>query len=360
MIVVKDRPSSVEPSAPIRGRSRGRKPALGALFALALLSYPSLSTASSLFDDDALLEVSLTGPLQSVFDEQDDSVQQPFVLRANGADHAIKVRARGKSRRQICSFPPLRLNFAGKDVAGSVFEGQDKLKLVTHCQDRKEAQANLLQEYAAYRIFSLISETAYRVRLVQITYTDTDGEEHGAADGRYAFLIESSEELSRRLGGQRANVSGVSLSSLNEQHLAAVFVFQYLIGNTDWSLVTADADDACCHNGDLFDVGSDRYYIPYDFDLAGLVNARYARPDPSLRIQRVTQRLYRGFCLSPEPLTEALRSINALQPQILGVVNELPGLSLKDVDSTSEYLQKFFRQADDEEKMLRLFERRCL
>jgi len=28
-----------------------------------------------------------------------------------------------------------------------------------------------------------------------------------------------------------------------------------------------------CHYGDLFDIGSDRFYVPYDLDLSDLLNA---------------------------------------------------------------------------------------
>ena len=302
----------------------------------------------------------LIGPLSSVFAETDDSVQLPFVLRAEGTEHTIKVRARGKSRRRVCKFPPLRLNFAVKRTADSVFAGQDKLKLVTHCLDRGASQVDVLQEYAAYRMFSRLSDVSYRVRLLNIAYTDTDSTDGEKDLVRYGFVIESSSALAGRVGGQQAEVTAVSLKSLNQQHAATVFVFQYLVGNTDWSLVTAQEDDACCHNGDLIDIGADRYYVPYDFDLTGLVNPRYAKPDPSLRIQRVTQRLYRGYCISSADMRDALVAIKAQRTDILEVIERLPGLSPKDRKSTTDYLDRFFRQAEDEDKILRMFERRCI
>ncbi len=330
------------------------------LLALIALAHVSEASASPLFESDDVLEISLTGPLSTLFDEKDDPVERPFLLRANGVEHAVKVRARGKSRRRVCSFPPLRLNFSSKDAEGSVFQGQDKIKLVTHCRGRDSAQSDAIQEFAAYRIFNLISDYSYRVRLLRITYTDTDG---GLKDGpieRYGFVIEPPALMAERIGGQSARVDGVSLKSLDSRHAASVFVFHYLIGNTDWSLVMADEDDTCCHNGDIYDVGSARYYVPYDFDLSGLVNPRYAKPDPSLAITRVTQRLYRGYCIDPDALRDALGAIKARRSDILGIVEELPGLSQKERDGTTRYLQRFFDQASDEDKMVQMFERRCL
>ena len=327
---------------------------------MVILAVVSPASASSLFEDDAVLEVNLSGPLSSLFEEKDARRELPFLLRANDIEHSIMVRIRGKSRRRVCSFPPLRFNFAAGDTAQSIFKGQDKIKFVTQCRGQGSAQSDVLQEYAAYRIFSLISEFSYKVRLLHITYTDTEGRPEENTFDHYGFLIESSSELADRVGGQLAHETGVSLRSLDSKQAANVFIFQYLIGNTDWSLVTADEDDSCCHNGDLFDIGSARYYVPYDFDRSGLVNARYARPDPSLRISRVTQRLYRGFCISTDALRDALSAIKARRADILGVISQLPVLSQKDIKATTKYLERFFVQANDEDKIVHLFERKCL
>lgn len=330
------------------------------LLTIVLLVHVSHASASSLFDDNAVLHVELVGPLSSLFEEGGDRKEQPFVLRANDIEHLIKVRQRGKSRRRVCSFPPLRINFAVGEATQSIFEGQEKLKLVSHCREKDSAQLDMLEEYAAYRIFNLISDISYKVRLLHITYTDTDSRPGENTFDRYGFLIESASELADRVGGQPVQVAGVSLHSLDSHQAAAVFIFQYLIGNTDWSLVTADEDETCCHNGDLFDIGSARHFVPYDFDLAGLVNARYARPDGSLRISKVTQRLYRGYCLPTDTLSNALNAIKARKIDILDVISQLPELSERDTKRAADYLDRFFVQADNAEKIVQSFERKCL
>lgn len=332
----------------------------GKLLLLLLLAHVSHASESSLFEDDTVLEIKLTGPLSSLFADKSDRKELPFSLHANDVEHSIKARVRGKSRRRECSFPPLRFNFKDEDTAQSIFRGQDKLKLVTHCRKHSSSQIDTLQEYAAYRIFNLISDLGYKVRLLQITYADTDGRLKENNLDRYGFLIESSSGLADRVGSQPAHVPSVSLRSLDSKQAASVYVFQYLIGNTDWSLVTADEDDTCCHNGDLFDIGSVRYYVPYDFDLSGFVNARYARPDPSLKISRVTKRLYRGYCISTDALKDALSAIKTRRANILDVIRQLPGLSQKDIESTVKYVEQFFVSAIDEDKLVQSFERKCL
>lgn len=332
----------------------------GRLLILAFLVFTSKTSASTLFDDDTVLEVGLVGPLSSLVDKKERRVEMPFILRVNNVEHSIRLRVRGNSRIKLCSFPPLRIRISADDTGESVFAGQNKLKLVTHCRLRDSNQTNTLEEYAAYRIFNLISGVGYKVRLLHITYTDTDGRSGDNSYDRYGFLIESASELEDRVGGQAVHVAGVTLGSLDKHQAATVFIFQYLIANSDWSLVTAVGEDTCCHNGDLFDIGSFRYYVPYDFDLSGLVNTRYARNNPLLRQAKVRQRRYRGHCISADALRGALVAIKARRVDILGVIRQLPGLSQKDIEGTVEYLDKFFVRAEDEHKLLQMFEDRCV
>lgn len=327
---------------------------------MVLLALICRANASPLFEDDTVLAINLTGPLSTLIEEEENRAELPFVLRADDVEHLINVRVRGKSRARVCDFPPLRLDFSEKNSEQTVFAGQNKLKLVTHCRDDSSAQANILEEYAAYKIFNLISDVSYKVRLVQITYHDTDARMKEETFVRTGFFIESVSELADRVGGEPVNVTGVSLSSLDTVQAAAVFVFQYLIGNTDWSLVTAEVDDTCCHNIDLFDIGSHRFLVPYDFDLSGLENAQYARPDPSLGISRVTQRRYRGYCIASGALADAIGAIAGQKNDILRVLTRVPGLPEKNIDAGKKYLDGFFAKTDDVEKLARSFERRCL
>ncbi len=327
---------------------------------LILLGISPASHGSALFEDNAVLEVSVIGPLTTLLEDQPSRAELPFVLRANGVDHAIALRVRGKSRLEVCSFPPLRLKFVADDTLGTVFAEQNKLKLVTHCRPGHSYQTSALREFAAYRIFNFISEVGYRVRLLHISYIDTEEGRKNRTSSSYGFLIESAAELALRTNGTPLNVKGVSLASLDEQEAAKVFIFQYLIGNTDWSLVRARVDDRCCHNGDVIDIGPSRYFVPYDFDLSGIVNARYAWTNPAIRISRVTQRKYRGYCISSDALKLGLRHIKEQQADILDVINEVPGLSLKDRRKSSKFLDGFFARASDEGKLLRNFERHCL
>ena len=197
------------------------------------------------------------------------------------------------------------------------------------------------------------------MRLVHLEYEDTDGRLKTAFESSYGFLIEPLEQVVSRSGGSLSGIPAVRLGEIDEKQAALVYVFQYLIGNTDWSFVKADSDDSCCHNIELIKIGSKQFPVPFDFDLAGLVNATYARPDPSLKITKVRQRLYRGFCTNPDVLRAALDTLSSKEDEILQVVANLPLMSAKDKKKKTGYLQEVFRKADDRDKLIKSFEKNC-
>ncbi len=249
----------------------------------------------------------------------------PLHVSVDGIETAVAVRTRGKSRVELCNFPPLRLNFSSDQAEGTVFAGQDKLKLVTHCRRSGDYQKNVIEEYAAYRIMNVLTDVSLRVRLLRVGYVDTEKPGRDP-DVHFAFVIEADESLVARLGASMLKVPHVTKGMFNAEHAALGFVFQYLIGNTDWSFVRVLDDEHCCHNGKLISIGEQSYYLPYDFDMSGLVDARHARPNPRLKLKSVTVRRYRGYCTDQAILRGAIRAVLRQREPILDVIAGLPGL----------------------------------
>ena len=314
--------------------------------------------ATPLFDDTAVIDAALEGPLGDLMSDTDSREQLPFLLRADDTEHAIKVRLRGKSRLRVCDLLPMRLNFRKSEVEGTLFANQDKLKLVVPCHTSERAEKNLVEEYAVYRIFNLLTPASYRARLLRVTFGDTgdDDEEFRL----HAFLLEPTEHLAERLDGQESELPEVALSWLDADQMALVYVFQYLVSNVDWSLVTPQDEKTCCHNGTLIETDDKILYVPYDFDLSGFVDAPYAFPPPELRIDKVTQRRYRGFCTDRDTLKKALDTVVSKRPDIVELIESLPVLSDKDKQRRIAYLDQFFRAAENEDRLLKRFENRCL
>jgi hypothetical protein len=319
---------------------------------------PSLAWAERLFEGETTLDLQLSGPLSDLLDDRKDEVPYPFTLTAGGVDYAIELSPRGKSRLETCAFPPLRITFTEPPGESSPFAGLERVKLVTPCRDVHNMEVNVVEEYAAYRIFNLFSDTSYRVRMLDITFEDTAGSHDGV---KTAFAIEPTEHMAERLGGRERELPGVSRRNLDPEHAARMYVFQYLVGNTDWSLVTADGDEFCCHNGKLLQLGNRLYLVPYDFDRTGLVDASYAKPAPKTRIRKVTQRRYRGYCMEDDaPLADAVSLSVALRPEILAVVNGLPDLDGDDREKYRRFLEEYFEDARNPDALLEDFERSCV
>ena len=139
----------------------------------ALLVFCTPCLGSALFEDNAVLEVTLNGPVNRLIKHKADEKAFPFLLKADGSEMQIMASVRGNSRKKVCRFPPVKLDFDDSANHDGPFAGQTSLKLVTHCSESQKSQDNLLEEYAAYRIFLLFSDAAYRVRLLKINYEDT-------------------------------------------------------------------------------------------------------------------------------------------------------------------------------------------
>jgi hypothetical protein len=79
----------------------------------------------------------------------------------------LQVRTRGHARRSFntCDFAPLRIEFPKSRMKGTVFEGQDAVKLGVHCREGvRTFEQYVLREYAAYRIYNLLTPQSFRAR----------------------------------------------------------------------------------------------------------------------------------------------------------------------------------------------------
>jgi hypothetical protein len=321
-----------------------------------------------LFQSHEVLELRLEAPLRSIFRERgQESTDHPSVLAYVGPDGDsvrldVGVRTRGffRLRPRICRFPPLRLNVRTSDMDGTLFEAQDKLKLVTHCQTgRDEYERYVLLEYLAYRIYNLLTDVSFRVRLARVTYVDT--ERDGDPITRWGFLIEHQDVLAARLGWQVLEVPSLLPSDLAQEQLSIFELFQYMIANTDWSLyATEEAREGRYHN--TWFVGlpwGPVMPVPYDFDFSGLVNARYAEPAPVTGLRSVRQRRFWGVCRPPEHIAAVIPHFEERREAIADLVRNQPGLESRYVEDTIEYIDAFYEILLDVRRAEREILRRC-
>lgn len=332
------------------------------IFALAVFVGASVSSAfakdpKALFRSDEVIKITVVAPMKDLTRTSTRSTDPfPATLRLEGAapeEHAIKLSARGKSRRdrKLCNFPPLRVEFNEKPDDASLFDGQKRLKLVTHCRSSSRYQQYYMLEYTAYRLLNVITPLSLRVRMAEIDYIEADTGKTTIT--RFGFFIEDTDDAAKRNDMKEIDLPDITVSQLNAEGAARYALFQYMIGNLDWSMHNGPDGEDCCHNSKLTGATkkavSDLFPIPYDFDYSGLVNTPYAVPPEGLRINTVRKRRYRGFCAhNDEALTEAAK-IRAMRQQFNDEINAAPVLSDKNKRSAQKYLDGFFKNIETDE-----------
>jgi len=328
-----------------------------ATIALALGALPTAGAGQApLFASDSVLTLRIEGDFRALFkDRGEERKEHAARLRfASGTDTAsvkVELRTRGIFRLKNCSFPPLRIDFPTGKVANTVFAGQDKLKLVTHCRGDRLYERNLLKEYALYRVFNAVTDTSFRARLVHMTYIDTT---RADTTVRYGILIESDRELEQRLGAVVVDQHRVHDAVTDAAYMTLVALYQYLIGNTDWSVWGQ-------HNIQVFsDTTTHKLFaIPYDYDFSGAVGAPYASPPEQLPIKSVRERLYRGYCQPDSILAGAVARFRASKDAIYAAVNAVAPLEERDRRSMLSYFDEFFRTIENRNTIRREFVQRC-
>jgi hypothetical protein len=305
-----------------------------------------------LFSSAEPLSFTLTADFDAVNKDRDPNSSKRSsamlsVAGAGGKTNAIPVTlsARGHFRRasRNCEFVPLRVEFPKDDLKGTAFDGQKSLKLVTHCRDNDAFEQNVLREYAVYRLFNLLTPRSFRARLVKATYVSETAGKTGPTGrktltSRYGLLIEDDGDVARRMEGRITDLPRVEFKDLDRDAVTLMTIFEYMIGNTDLSIYSL-------HNVHLIQTQKQRqllFPVPYDFDMAGVVNTSYATPDRRLGIGSVTDRLYRGPCRSVEELEPVVELFRKRQDALLAVFASVPDLSPSGARDANKYLAEFF------------------
>jgi hypothetical protein len=271
----------------------------------------------------------------------------------------LTVEKRGVSRQEICAMPPIRLRFDEDRVEGTIFEGNRSIKVVTHCDRGRQWEQYVVLEMLAYRFYSALTELSFRVRPATIVYEDS---ERDRSDGpRIAFLIEDDRLLGNRHGLDKVDIDEVQPADLPAFETSVFMLFQYMIGNVDFSPLSA-VDGECCHNAKL--IGNEEtldplYAAPYDFDSSGWVDADYAAPPANLRLRNARDRLFRGFCRHNDGLAAARELFLARRGDLYRIVENEVRLTSRNRRKSLRYLDEFFETLGDDERYRRLIIEAC-
>ena len=304
---------------------------------------PATVGSPGLFDEDQPLQMELAFDWQALCRDprRAGCADLPATLRYGDAlgrpqSVAVTLRTRGRYRADTvqCALPALFVYFAG-DTRGTLFEGEAMLPLTTHCARKAGYEQYLLKEYLAYRIYNTLTSKSLRVRLARVTYRDTAGALEPVE--RYAFFTEHFESLARRQGVTVRPEKPFDPRAADPAEITTLDLFEYAIGNTDWSVVQG-------HNVLLVESASGLATpVPYDFDFSGLVNAEYASVSPVLPTRSVRQRVFRGVCRPDTDWDAAFAHFAGQRETVLRLSGEIPDLHPRQRDDVTDYLDEAFR-----------------
>lgn len=293
-----------------------------------------------LFDSDEILEITLKGNVRELLNDRTDKpAYHPITFSYKKSDGIevsmpVEMKTRGHFRklRENCTYPPLLIKFSASSVhTSSLFKDQSKLKLVMPCA----GEVYIVREWLAYKIYNLVTPQSFKARLVKVKLEDVKSKK--AVDPFYGLLLEEEQQMAAR-----NKVSLIEQKLRAQQTQRDVFlkmaVFQYLIGNTDWSIEYLQNIKLIKTN-----TSSLPATVPYDFDHSGIVNAPYAHPAEELLMQSVLERRYRGYCIPDLKTFEPVIALyNDLKKDIYGLFTNCTYLDAKSLKAIIRFLDGFY------------------
>ncbi|MDC0875153.1 hypothetical protein OAP64_05925 [Flavobacteriaceae bacterium] len=303
--------------------------------------------SDALFSDQTPLEIKLGYSNKDMNRKTNDSTfintTLEFLQNEKWSSLEVNLRARGNFRRNECYFPPIKMKIKKDQYQGTIFDGNKTMKLVLPCKLESENNDNILQEYIAYKIYERISPFHFKTRRVNIDFSEPKGKniKKFALKG---FLIEDDKRVAKRHEGK---VFERYVHPMAMQHLTSVqnAFFQYLLGNTDFSV-------AYQHNGKLLYVNKEIIPLPYDFDMTGWVNPSYATVNTTLGINSVQDRKYRGFKREQQYFDEVRQQFLDQKADLMKMISSFEGefSNQSEYENMFEFLKGFYDVLEDDSK----------
>ncbi len=310
------------------------------LLPIVSLSQKDALDSAAFFTDERVIEVKLSTDLKKLMTSKKDNDFQPATVTFICPDsfsvtEDIRVCARGQFRRKNCYMPSTTFDF--KNPQSPKLSCLGKLKMVSGCARTAFDEQLLLKEYIIYKMYNILTEKSFRVRLMRIDYDDT--KDKVKLYSQYAFVIEDVKDLAKRNKSKEFKTK-INTETTDRNYMTLVAIFQFMIGNTDWAVPVA-------HNIKLILPKNDSLarpiVIPYDFDFAGLVDAPYAMPAPQLGTESVRERVYRGFPRNMAELQAIITIFKEKKDSIYSLIKNFDLIKSGEREVMIKYLDDFYR-----------------
>lgn len=322
------------------------------LMTVATVAKPQKVDSIKFFSDEAAVNIDLTTDIKQLQASKGDEVYQPADVVFHFPDSTvitekIRVAARGHFRRGFCNIPPLLLNFHNE--TSPRLSSLGKLKLVIGCGGNTADEQLVFKEYLVYKMYNLLEDKSFRVRLARVTYTDTRNKIKPFT--QYAFFIEDDNDMAERNDCEKKEKMQLLTEATNRETMTKVAVFEYMISNGDWSVPNN-------HNTKLIFQKNEQtvpYVVPYDFDHSGFVNAGYALPNEILGTETVTERVYRGFPRTMEELQATFEIFRKNKDAVTSLIMNFSQLASKTRKEAVEYLNDFYTTINNKRQVQSIF-----
>jgi hypothetical protein len=298
----------------------------------------------ALFGSDDLLEITLKFDLTTFLKKNTKGGPLDALLTFNpgGKDsltRKIKVKNRGNYRFENCDFPPMELTFKKAIHAYPDSGNIKKLKLVTHCKTGSVQSEYVLREYLVYKMFNLITDTSFRVRLLRVTYIDTRKSRKPIT--QYGFFIEPVGILAVRTNSTILKATNLTQKHIVPEVMDRISIFNYMVAN--WDCTVPNQHNVVIIKPMVFDNSGLALAVPYDFDLTGVVNVDYAVTPPEYNLNSIRDRVFLGMCRSREVFQKDLQYFLSRKDDFYRVINDFPYLSEKSKKDIIDFLDEFFK-----------------
>ncbi|MBT7623689.1 MAG: hypothetical protein HN595_04095 [Flavobacteriaceae bacterium] len=319
---------------------------------LYLFSYSQKSLDSDLlYADQSPMEIKLNYSNKNMKKNTTDSTfiktDLNYYYKEKWNTIPVSLRARGNFRRAKCYFPPIKMKIKKGQYKNTIFDGNKSLKLVLPCRIEDEKNDNILKEYIAYKIYELISPYHFKTRRVNIEFTEPKGKKVKTFSLK-GFLIEDDSKLEKRFGGK---VVEQFVHPLAMQDLSSVqhAFFQYLIGNTDFSI-------AYQHNGKVLYDSKTFIPLPYDFDMTGWVDPSYGFGNPTLKLSSLTERRFRGFKRDNELMNNVRKQFVDSKDEITSLLDSFKSQfdNEDEFENMYSFMLEFYKIIEDDSKFDKL------
>jgi len=286
------------------------------------------------------LEVSIETDLKQLENDKAEEIWQPAVFKVMQGDSIalrmdVQIAARGHMRKKNCEFPPVKIRFYRNKPDNDSIADINELKLVTSCNNTRQNEEWVQREYLLYELFNIVTEQSFRVKSAKVSIEEP-GKKNKPVSG-FAFFIESEEELAARLDGKTLKPKIGSTRSLDSVSYDRMCLFEYMIGNTDWSVRAR-------HNIKLVYLNTNTIIsVPYDFDYSGAVGTDYSIPNGDYPIETVKERYYLGLCRPADHYQQLFDFYLSKEKDLYEHIDRASFLHPAARKQMTEYLAGFFK-----------------